>query len=125
MPLCIQEGIYRKVGTGDCNTIITSISSSSLGERVQQEGRDTVRLLGSIGNREMTFFVGKVCCGLSEQQGIAKTENLLLEKLQLLLSNKCPLLMRFSYHYFLCISHFPLYPVHFIVHDLSNLHVSN
>jgi hypothetical protein len=37
-------------------------SSSSLGERVQQEGKDTVRLLGSMGNREMTFAVGKVSC---------------------------------------------------------------
>jgi hypothetical protein len=37
-------------------------SSSSLGERLQQEGKDTVRLLGSMGNREITFAVGKVSC---------------------------------------------------------------
>jgi hypothetical protein len=40
----------------------TSSFSSSLGERVQQEGNDTVRLLGSMGNREITFAVGKVSC---------------------------------------------------------------
>ncbi|XP_023703334.1 nucleolar protein 10 isoform X2 [Cryptotermes secundus] len=34
-------------------------NNSSLGERVQQEGRDTVRLLSSMGNREITFAVGK------------------------------------------------------------------
>jgi ribosome biogenesis protein ENP2 len=33
--------------------------NSSLGERVQQEGKETVRFLGSTGNREMSFCVGK------------------------------------------------------------------
>jgi hypothetical protein len=40
--------------------MLTLCFSSSLGERVQQEGKDTVRFLGSTGNREMTFCVGKV-----------------------------------------------------------------
>jgi len=40
--------------------MLTLCSSSSLGERVQQEGKETVRFLGSTGNREMSFCVGKV-----------------------------------------------------------------
>ena len=46
-----------------CEYMLIACSSSSLGERVQQEGKDTVRFLGSTGNREMTFCVGKVSFG--------------------------------------------------------------
>jgi hypothetical protein len=42
------------------DNVLTFCSSSTLGERVLQEGKDTVRFLGSTGNREMTFCVGKV-----------------------------------------------------------------
>jgi hypothetical protein len=35
---------------------------------VQQEGKDTVRLLGSMGNREITFAMGKVSCEWTEKQ---------------------------------------------------------
>ncbi|CAG2064081.1 unnamed protein product, partial [Timema podura] len=37
----------------------------SLGERVKREGHDSVRMLGSVGNREMTFSVRKVSLTVS------------------------------------------------------------
>ncbi|KAJ4433879.1 hypothetical protein ANN_16192, partial [Periplaneta americana] len=44
------KGLQRKV---------KKTNRASLGERVQQEGRDRVRMLGSTGNREMTFNTGQ------------------------------------------------------------------
>lgn len=55
-------GINLEEGCKWYVNMLTFCSSSSLGERVQQEGKDTVRFLGSRGNREITFHVRKVSC---------------------------------------------------------------
>nr|CAD7258459.1 unnamed protein product [Timema shepardi] len=70
----IHGGIKRKrnkyVDFSVSTVVLLSIPVAfvSLGERVKREGHDSVRMLGSVGNREMTFSVRKEQRRLKEEK---------------------------------------------------------